>query len=145
MNLMNCNNCGNGECTCDIAGFEQDYDGIVMYTVTPMLEDFQTSEAFEVNRPTLMQLVDKYNYGTLGHCDAWFQIHNDAGVELDIQDFYAMLEEEGGIDICTVATPRSTTMSPVMLAPYGQHQEPASDPSISRAVDAYLEDTGIPF
>lgn len=64
-----------------------------LFTITPMMEDFQISPETQVTFEGLLVYVDKFNKGTLGHSDAWFKIHDSNQTELTISDFYPYLTD----------------------------------------------------
>lgn len=57
------------------------------YTVTPFMGSDQIGDAYEVTHAELVQMADAYNYGRLGHCDAWFEVHVN-GELTDVSEFY---------------------------------------------------------
>lgn len=63
------------------------------YIIQPMLEDFPIGPLESITYEELMPMVFAYNYGTLGHCDAWFTLTTEGGMELDIADYYEEAEK----------------------------------------------------
>ena len=59
----------------------------MLYTITPMLEDFQCSASYEVASNGVYSLVDQYNHQLLPHPDCWFTIHDSEGREMSMGDF----------------------------------------------------------
>ena len=63
-----------------------------MYVIQYMLEDIAINQAEEISHEEMLEAVNDFNYGELGHCDAWFKLHHVDGegnkTEVNISDFF---------------------------------------------------------